>query len=85
MIDPFLMNGLSHHNDLGESTSVFMGIRSDFEFLFHSSMKILKANRIAPDGTPRSGAILFACSVKKDARLIRAQDNGYHRLKLLIS
>ena len=48
-------------------------IRSNCSFLFHFSMKIMSANRIASDGTPRfgiSGAILFAYVPKKDARLI---------------
>ena len=32
-----------------------MGIRSDFSFLLHFSMKFMKANKIAPDWTPRFG------------------------------
>ena len=48
---------------------------SDFSFLFHFSMKILSANRIAPDGTQRFAAAhigLFCLPVfhKKDTRLI---------------
>ena len=41
---------------------------SDFYFLSHFSMKFLCANRIAPDGTPRSasGAILFAYVPQKE-------------------
>ena len=39
---------------------LFRGIRSDFESLFHFSMKFLCANSIAPNGTPQNGAILFA-------------------------
>ena len=38
---------------LDESTFIFRGIRSNFSFLFHFSMKIKTANRIAPDRTPR--------------------------------
>ena len=49
------MNGFSHHYLLGESTSVLRGIRCDL-ILFSFSMKILCANRIAPDGTPHSAA-----------------------------
>ena len=48
-----------------------------FSFLFHFSMKITLANRIAPDGTPRFAAShlgLFGLptrmSHKKDAMLI---------------
>ena len=72
-INPYLTNRLSHHYHLGESTfNAFRGIRSDFEFLSHFSMKFLSANRIAP-----SGAILFEMGLfcllmshKRDVRLI---------------
>ena len=39
MINPYLMNGFSHHYHLGESTFMFRGVRSDLEFLSHFSMK----------------------------------------------
>ena len=70
----YLMNGFSHHYQLGESTFIFRGARSDFYFLSHFSMKFLCANRIAPDGMPRIAAShLGLCwlhmSHKKDARL----------------
>ena len=42
-----MTNVLSHSYHLGDSTFIFMGIRSNFSFLFHFS------NRIAPDETPR--------------------------------
>ena len=29
-INPYLMNGFSHHYQLGESTFIFRGLRSDF-------------------------------------------------------
>ena len=51
-----MTNGFSHPYHLGESTFIFRGVRSDLELLFHFSMKILQANRIAPDGTPHSAA-----------------------------
>ena len=43
-------------------------------FIFHFSMKFMKANRIAPDGTPRfaashQGLFCLSMSIKKDARL----------------
>ena len=74
-INPFLTNGLAHHYHLGRSASSFQNSRSDFHFLFHSSIKFLQAYRIAPDGTPRSaashmGPICLPMSHKKDARLI---------------
>ena len=40
---------------LGESTFMFRGVRSDFYISFFS-LKFLCANRIAPDGTPHSAA-----------------------------
>ena len=60
---------------LDESTFMFRGVRNDFYFLSHFSMKFLYANRIAPDGTPRSaashlGLFCLPMSHKKDARLI---------------
>ena len=74
-VNPYLTSGFSHHFQLGESTFFFRGIRSDFYFLSHFSMKVLCANRIAPDGTPRSaashlGLYCLPMSHKKDARLI---------------
>ena len=47
----------------------------NFSFLYHFSMKILLANRIAPDGTPRLaashlGLLCLPKSHKKDAWLI---------------
>ena len=74
-INPLVTNGLSHPNHLDESTFSLRGIRSDFSFLFHFSMKIMSANRKAPDGTPRLaashlGLYCLPMSDKKDARLI---------------
>ena len=46
-------NGLSNSYYLDGSIFIFRGSRSIFAFLFHFSMKIMSANRIAPDGTPR--------------------------------
>ena len=54
--NPYMTNGHAHHYNLGEPTFNFRGIRSYFRFLFYFSMKFLLANRIAPDGTPRSAA-----------------------------
>ena len=56
MLNQYLTYGFSHHYQLGESTFIFKGVRCEFEFLFHFSMNILYANRIAPDGTPRFAA-----------------------------
>ena len=68
------MNGFSHHYQLDESSFIFRGVRGDFPFLSHFSMKFLFANRIAPDGTPRFaashlGLCCLPMSHKKDARL----------------
>ena len=73
-VNPYLTNGFSHHFRLGESTFIFRGDRSDFYFLSHFSMKFLCANRIAPDGMPRSaashlGLYCLPMSYKRDARL----------------
>ena len=72
--NPYLTNGFSHHYQLGLSTFIFRGVRSDFYFLSHFSMKCLCANRIAPDGTPRYaashlGLFCLPMSHKRDARL----------------
>ena len=72
--NPYMTNGFSHHYHLEESTFVFRGVRSDFYFLSHFSMKFFCANRIAPDGTPRSAAshlelFCLPMSHKRDARL----------------
>ena len=70
--NPYLTNGFSHHYQLAESTFIFRGVRSDF--LSHFLMNFLCANRIAPDGMPRSAAshLELGCLPmlhKKDARL----------------
>ena len=74
-INLYLTNGFSHHYQMGESTFIFRGVRCDFPSLSDFSMKFACANRIAPDGTPRSAAshLGLRClpmSHKKDARLI---------------
>ena len=74
-LNPVVTNRLSHPYHLDESIFILRGIRSNFEILFHFSMKILLANRIAPDGTPRLaashlGLFCLPMSHKKDARLI---------------
>ena len=74
IINPLLRNGFPHHFQLDESTFNFRGMRSDFKFSYKFLMKILLANRIAPDGTPHSaashlGLFCLPMSHKKDARL----------------
>ena len=54
---------------------IFRGIGSIFSFLFHFSMKLMQANRIATDGSPHFAAShlgLFSLpmSHRKDTRLI---------------
>ena len=65
LLNPLMTNGLSHPYHLDESISIFRGIRGNFSFLFHFSMKIMSANRIAPDGTPHFAAshlgLCFPC------------------------
>ena len=72
MFNPYLTNRFSHHYQLDEST--FLGVLGVI-FLSDFSIKLLCANRIAPDGTPRSaashlGLYCLPMSHKKDARLI---------------
>ena len=68
-------NGCSGRYQSDESTFIFRGFGSNFSFLFQFPIKIIQANRIAPDGTPQSAAShqgLFSLpmSHKKDARLM---------------
>ena len=70
-----MTNGLSHSYRLDESIFIFRSVRSNFSFLFHFSMKIMSADRIASDGTPRFalsnlGLFCLPMSHKKDAKLI---------------
>ena len=51
-----MANGLSNCYHVEESTFICKGFKCDFKFLLKFSMKFLKANRIAPDGTPRFAA-----------------------------
>ena len=74
-VNPYLTNEFSHRYQLGESTFIFRGVRDEFYFLSHFSLKFLCANRIAPDGTPRSAAshlelYCLPMSHKRDAKLI---------------
>ena len=53
-----------------------------FSFLFHLLMKIMSANRKAPDGTPHFsashlGLFCLPMSHKKDARLIYGLNKSY--------
>ena len=57
-LNPIVTNGLSHPYQMDEPIFILRGSGSDFSFLYHFSMKIMSANRIAPDVTPRF-AILF--------------------------
>ena len=70
---------LSHPYHLDESTFTLRGVRTDFSSLFHFSMKIMQANKIAPDGTPRFaashlGIFCLPMSHKKDARPLWVKD-----------
>ena len=73
--NPYLMNGFFPLLSFGLVHFHFRGVRNDFLFfLLHFSMKFLCANRIAPDGTPRSaasrlGLCCLPMSHKKDVRL----------------
>ena len=63
-----------HYYQLGESTFIFRGVRSDFLFFISFFDEIFYENRIAPDGTPHSAAshldlFCLPMSHKKEARL----------------
>ena len=73
---------------MGESISILRGIRSNFSFLFHFSMKFMQSNRIAPDGMLRFvashlGLFCLPTSHKKDARLIWV--NGMFHKNVMIN
>ena len=76
-VNPLVTNGLSHFYQVDESTFIFRGIRSDFFDFFHVSIKIMSANRIAPDWTRFAASHqdlgLFCLPVyhKKDTRLFK--------------
>ena len=77
LINPYLMNEFSLRYQLGESTFI-LGVLEVIFIFYHVSMKFLCANRIAPDGTPRSaashlGLFCLPMSHKKDARLKRVK------------
>ena len=71
--NPLVTNELYQPYHLAESIFLFMDIGSKFLFLF--SMKIISANRIAPDGTPHFaashlGLFCLPMSHKKDKKFI---------------
>ena len=71
--NPLMTNEFTHYYHLGESTVIFRGVRSDFEFLFHFSTKFFYANRIAPDVTPPSAAShlgLYSLPMSHNIRLL---------------
>ena len=41
VLNTYLTNGFFHHYQLDESTFIFRGVKSDFQFLFHFAMKFL--------------------------------------------
>ena len=51
---------------LDESTFISRDVGRNVSFLFHFSVKFVKANRIAPDGTPRHiwGYFVSLCPIK---------------------
>ena len=75
LLNPYVTSGLAHHYHLAESTVILGASRVILNFHSIFFMKLLKANRIAPDGMPCFGAShlgLFCLHIshKKDARLI---------------
>ena len=81
---PLVPNGFYHPYHFDESISILRGIRSNFSIILHVLMRIMSANRLAPDETPRYaashlGLFCLPMSQKKDARLIWVND---YRCKL---
>ena len=77
-----MANGFSCPYHLDESTFIFRGFGSNFSFLFHLSMKMIQANRIAPDGTPcfaasHLGLFCLPMPHNKDARLIWVKQSNH--------
>ena len=74
VLNPLVMNGLSHPYYLDEFTSIFRGIRSFFHFIsFFYEFPVSKQNSPRWDAAfcrVTSGAILFSMSHKKDTRLM---------------
>ena len=73
--NPLVTNGRSHPYKMDESTFILRGVRINFSFVFQFLMKIMSANRIAPDGTPHFaashlGLFCLPLSHKKNVRLI---------------
>ena len=68
LFNPFLTNEFSHHYQLGESTFIFRGVRSDdlFFISFFDEISLCKQN------SPRWDAAFYCLpmSHKKDAKLI---------------
>ena len=64
-VNPYLTNGFSHHDQLGESTFNFRGVRCDFDFFisFFDEISLSKQNSPRWDAAfcgVTSGAVLFA-------------------------
>ena len=64
-LNPNKPNRFSNPYQMGESTFIFKGLGSNLSFLFHFSMKIKIANRIAPDGTTPGGYSVCICPIKR--------------------
>ena len=83
----YLMNGFSHYH-LGQSTFIIRDIRSDFELLFHFSIKFLsKQNSPRWDATfcsVPSGAILFAYVPQKGCQPYMSQISALWLLSLTL-
>ena len=73
--NPLVTNGLSYRYHLGESIFILGASGIFFNFYFFFFMKIMSANRIVPDGTPRFaashlGLLCLPMLHKKDTRPI---------------
>ena len=73
--NPILMNGFSHHYQLGESTFIFRGVKSDFLNFIQFFDENSPSKQNSPSGTTHSaashlGLYCLPMSHKRGARLI---------------
>ena len=75
-----MMNDLSHHYHLDESTFIFRGTRSDFVFIQFFYI-FIKANRISPNGTPSFATSHLGVFCLRLSHDTRASDSYEFNLK----
>ena len=82
-IKPYVTNEISRPYHLISSTFRFRGIRSNFSFLFHFSVRFLYS--ITSDETPRSVASHLKKKLKKKKKKKNMQRSGTEAIRTQIS